>query len=274
MKQARQPWRLPQVTPAAARRRRVFFGLLAAIVAAPVLASVAQAVTHDTGMLTAARGRPTLVMTGCTLAVQGHDVELSDPLAMTLTDVAGADQNAGASLAHTAAAVARAWPREAGQASSVAKALRGYLAGALACTATLPTASRQPMGADGLTARANQMWDSVKRVFGPLPAGGFMPGGVHTGHVPGSAHYEGRAIDFLYRPVTSRSLRHGWVLAQWLEAHAAELQVATVIFDRQIWTPGPWAARQWRPYVYPDGTTTNPTLLHDDHVHVDVQRGS
>jgi hypothetical protein len=130
------------------------------------------------------------------------------------------------------------------------------------------------MEAIGLTPRAVQMWDAIKRVFGPLPAGGFMPGGVHTGHVPGSAHYEGRAIDFLYRPVTARSIRHGWVLAQWLEAHSTELQIATVIFDARIWTPGPWDARGWRPYVYPDGPTTNPTLLHYDHVHVDVQRGT
>ena len=128
-------------------------------------------------------------------------------------------------------------------------------------------------GADGLTSRAEAMWKAVARVFGTLPVGGFAPGGVTTGHVPGSAHYEGRAIDFLYRPGTARSARHGWVLAQWFVAHATALQVATVIFDDKIWTPGDWHNKGWRTYNYPDGPTTNPTLLRLDHVHADVQRG-
>jgi hypothetical protein len=29
----------------------------------------------------------------------------------------------------------------------------------------------------------------------------------------------------------------------------------------------------WRDYTYPDGPTDNPVLLHEDHVHVDVERG-
>jgi len=211
---------------------------------------------------------------GCTLEVGISELTLDSSLAMTLTDLAGQDQNAAASLQHTALAVAASWPAQAAQADSIARSLRGYVPGALACTATLPQATREDMEADGLTPRANTMWDGVKRIFGPLPAGGFTPGGAHTGHIPGSAHYEGRAIDFLYRPITAKSIRHGWVLAQWLEAHAQQLQIATVIFDAQIWTPGAWDARTWRTYSYPEGPTTNPTLLHYDHVHVDVQRGS
>jgi hypothetical protein len=193
---------------------------------------------------------------------------------MTLTDIAGRDQNAAASLAHTAAAVAAAWPAQAGQAAAVASSLRGYVPMALGCTATLPPAARQAMEANGLTPRANTMWTAVKNIFGPLPAGGFAPGGVHTGHMPGSAHYEGRAIDFLYRPITAKSLRHGWVLAQWAVAHAAELQIGHVIFDARIWMPGSWAQRGWQPYTVPDGPANNPTLLHKDHVHIDVQRGT
>jgi hypothetical protein len=63
------------------------------------------------------------------------------------------------------------------------------------------------------------------------------------------------------------------VLSQWLIAHAQELQIATVIFDAKVWTPGGWDQRGWTAYTYPDGTTTDPTLLHYDHVHVDVQKG-
>jgi hypothetical protein len=92
--------------------------------------------------------------------------------------------------------------------------------------------------------------------------------------MPGSAHYEGRAIDFLYRPISAKSIRHGWVLAQWLEAHAAELVIAHVIFDAQVWVPGTWGNRFWQPYTDPQGPTVDPTLLHLDHVHVDVLRGT
>jgi hypothetical protein len=58
----------------------------------------------------------------------------------------------------------------------------------------------------------------------------------------------------------------------WAVAHAGRLDVATVIFDGQVWT----SARSllaWREYRYPGGETDNPVLLHEDHVHVDVHEG-
>lgn len=269
-------WRLPDVPPHVARRRRVFFASVVAVLSVLAgsmtlaLASVLAGPPRIHRAATVAATGPT----GCTLQVAGRAVRLSDQLAMTLTDIAGQDQNAAAPLRHTAAAVATTWPAEASQSEPVAQSLRGYVPMALGCTATLPPATREQMQANGLTPRANAMWDAIKRVFGPLPAGGFAPGGVQTGHMPGSAHYEGRAIDFLYRPVTVTSVRHGWVLAQWAEAHAAQLQIATVIFDERVWVPGPWHARGWQSYTVPEGPTTNPTLLHEDHVHIDVQRGA
>jgi hypothetical protein len=218
--------------------------------------------------------QPASEPTGCTLTVRGAgSLTLSNDLAMTLTDIAGSDQNHAAPMAHTVAAIAAAWPAQATRAADIALSLTGYVPGALACTAELAPAGLEGMQPDGLTLRANAMWEAIKSVFGPLPAGGFAPGGVHTGHIPGSAHYEGRAIDFLYRPITAKSTRHGWVLAQWLEAHGSTLQIAHVIFDAQIWTPGTWANRGWRPYVDPAGPTADPTLEHLDHVHVDVVRG-
>jgi len=271
--QRRRWWRyrLPDVPPRVARRRRIFFAVVAAVAvvaAASTTAALAAVVdARATGARPAAHTIAATEPTGCTLLVAGHLVRLSDQLAMTLTDIAGRDQNAAASLLHTATAVANTWPAEASVSGAVARSLRGYVPRALGCTATLPPATRQAMGPNGLTPRANTMWDAIKSIFGPLPAGGFAPGGVTTGHMPGSAHYEGRAIDFLYRPVSPKSIRHGWVLAQWAEAHAASLQIATVIFDDRVWTPSTWDSRGWQPYTVPEGPTSNRTLLH-------VQRGS
>jgi hypothetical protein len=246
--------------------------LLVALLAARSAASLSAAQASRSGPR---RPSAATMPTGCTLAVQGvGSLVLSDALAMRLTDIAGMDQNHAATLAHTAAAVAGAWPAQAADAAAITESLRGYVPAALACAAQLAPAPREGLRPDGLTLRANAMWDAVKRVFGPLPAGGFAPGGVHAGHIPGSAHYEGRAIDFLYRPITAKSIRHGWVLAQWLEAHAADLAIAHVIFDDQVWAPGTWATRAWQPYTDPQGPTADPTLLHMDHVHVDVLRGT
>ena len=54
--------------------------------------------------------------------------------------------------------------------------------------------------------------------------------------MPGSAHYEGRAVDVFFRPVTKRNRAKGWATAQYLVAHADRLKVNTVIFDGWIWT--------------------------------------
>ena len=40
----------------------------------------------------------------------------------------------------------------------------------------------------GLTPRAERVREVDHRVFGELPMGGFAPGGVEEGHMPGSAH--------------------------------------------------------------------------------------
>ncbi len=270
-------WRLPDVPPQVARRRRVLFASVLALVGTAVAWPVVDAWQDGIGQAavptpaSAPAGPPRL---GCSLQVGTSELSLPSTLAMTLTDLAGQDQDNAAPLATTSRQVAVTWPAQAARADAIAMSLRGYVPAALACTSSLPQARPEAMQPDGLTGRANDLWTAVKRIFGPLPAGGFMPGGVTTGHVPGSAHYEGRAIDFLYRPITAKSIRHGWVLAQWLVAHAQPLQIATVIFDARVWTPGGWDQRGWRPYTYPEGSTTNPTLLHYDHVHVDVQRGS
>jgi hypothetical protein len=147
--------------------------------------------------------------------------------------------------------------------------------GALACTVgvTRDLPEERPLSS-GLTPRADVMRESVREAFGPIPDGGYTPEGIDSGRVPNSAHYDGRAIDYFFRPVGDVQQRErGWLLSHWLVAHGSELEVATVIFDDRIWTARR-SAQGWREYVHPSGNTTNEVLRHLDHVHVDVQRGS
>jgi hypothetical protein len=152
----------------------------------------------------------------------------------------------------------------------LAAALTGHQPAALTCRLDAPEDSGQQIGADGLTRNARDLRADVRLAFGRLPDGGFAPGGVSTGHAAGSAHYDGRAVDFFFRPVGGARTRAGWALAQYLVARAHVLQVRTVIFDERIWT----AARSdegWRDYVVDDDRPGDrDVLLHRDHVHVDV----
>ncbi len=128
----------------------------------------------------------------------------------------------------------------------------------------------QQLAASGLTPRAEQVREAMTEVFGDQSLGGFAPGGVGQGHGADSTHYDGRAIDVFFRPVTEEHRREGWVLAQWLVAHAEDLDIQYVIFDDQF-----WSARiprgQWHDYDAPD--RDNEILRHLDHVHVDVLNG-
>ncbi|MGH8868027.1 MAG: hypothetical protein ACRDYU_08535 [Actinomycetes bacterium] len=141
--------------------------------------------------------------------------------------------------------------------------------GALSCTAGLSDVADEGEGPSGLTPRGARLLDALEDTFGDQRVGGFAPGGVDSGHIEGSAHYEGRAVDVFFRPVTANRQRAGWAVAQWAVAHADRLDVATVIYDRRIWSSR-WGAHRWRAYRPPGGATSNPTLLHLDHVHVDV----
>ena len=138
-----------------------------------------------------------------------------------------------------------------------------------------PVEPQEP-GRSGLVPRARQLRAEWTTAFGPLVAGGFARGGVSGGHVDGSAHYEGRAVDVFFRPLgDAEQHRRGWVFAQWLVAHAADHHVLSVIYDDRIWTS--WAAGSgWRDYVHPGATFANrgnAILRHRDHVHVAVESG-
>lgn len=152
----------------------------------------------------------------------------------------------------------------------LALALTGRAPAALTCAVEAPADSGQAEGADGLTDNARAVRDDVRATFGRLPQGGYAAGGVSSGHSAGSAHYEGRAIDFFFRPVGGARTRDGWALAQYLVARASPLAVSTVIFDERIWTAGR-SDEGWRDYeVSGDGDEDEDILLHRDHVHVDV----
>ena len=143
------------------------------------------------------------------------------------------------------------------------------------CVVTQPDELREetPSPETGLTPRALSLKQRVAESFGRIPSGGYRPEGITSGRIPGSAHYDGRAIDYFFRPHDDPDKKkQGWTLAHWLVAHAGELHIYAVIYDDRIWTSAR-SGQGWREYVHPSGDITNPVLRHLDHVHVDVRRG-
>lgn len=124
----------------------------------------------------------------------------------------------------------------------------------------------------GLTPRADAVLTDLTAAFGKQSVGGFEPRGVTDGHMDGSAHYTGRAVDVFFRPVNEASNRRGWAMAHYLVAHAKRLDIATVIFDDRIWQ-AKRSTSGWRDYRVPSSSKGDRAILeHRDHVHVDVYR--
>ncbi|QZY28474.1 hypothetical protein [Nocardioides sp. SCSIO 67246] len=158
----------------------------------------------------------------------------------------------------------------------LASALTGQSPRAFHCTVTdRPEPGPTRLDEAGLTRRAAAVRRDLEQAFGPQSLGGFAPGGVRDGHMEGSAHYEGRAVDIFYRPVTDTSRARGWAMAHYLVAQATRLDIRTVIFDNRIWTAGWRSDDGWRRYD-PDtdgrDAATAAVLEHRDHVHVDVHQ--
>jgi hypothetical protein len=163
-----------------------------------------------------------------------------------------------------------AYEAHAAGARALASALTGYSAAKFSCVVHDPETGKQQPGDDGLTPRADAVRRDVAKAFGDLSLGGFAPGGVSTGHIEGSAHYQGRAIDIFVRPITAENKRKGWVIAQYLVANAKRLDIAHVIFDDRIWTAGRRSEDGWRDYTPPERSGDPAVLEHRDHVHMDV----
>ena len=163
-----------------------------------------------------------------------------------------------------------AYEDHAVDARALASALTGYSEARFSCVASPSSSDGASMGPTGLTPRADEVRRDLRRAFGDLPMGGFAPEGISTGHMAGSAHYDGRAIDVFFRPVNEESSRAGWVVAHYLTAHADRLGLDHVIFDDRIWSAGLRSEEGWRDYDAPDGSGSRVTLEHRDHVHLDV----
>ncbi|CAI9409502.1 hypothetical protein [Nocardioides sp. T2.26MG-1] len=153
----------------------------------------------------------------------------------------------------------------------LASALTGNSKHAFSCRiGDAPEPESDRLKASGLTHRADVVRREVGEMFGDPPLGGFEPGGVTTGHMEGSAHYEGRAVDIFVRPVNADNKVRGWAIAQYLVAMADRLGIQHVIFDDRIWTSGSSSDEGWRDYDPPERSGDRAILEHRDHVHVDV----
>ena len=153
----------------------------------------------------------------------------------------------------------------------LASALTGNSPRAFSCIVSDDVDSaRDKLDDSGLTRRAAVVRSDVEAAFGELSLGGFAPGGVRDGHMEGSTHYDGRAVDIFLRPVNDENRKRGWAIAQYLVAQADRLAIQTVIFDDRIWKAGSRSDDGWRDYDPPSGSGDRAILEHRDHVHVDV----
>jgi hypothetical protein len=155
-------------------------------------------------------------------------------------------------------------------ARAIASALAGHSPEGFHCEVSDDVDESDPALVDsGLTQRADAVRQEAEGVFGDLQLGGFAPGGVAEGHMPGSTHYDGRAVDIFLRPVSAANTQRGWAIAHYFVAQAARLDVQTVIFDDRIWTARR-SDQGWRDYDPPSRDGDRAILEHRDHVHIDV----
>ena len=196
-------------------------------------------------------------------------VKIDGYQSMRITEAAQAVQRSG---------FPEAYEEHAAGARALASALTGYSRASFTCVVDEPDVAQEFAGASGLTSRAERVREDLQSTFGKVSLGGFAPGGVSTGHMQGSAHYEGRAIDVFVRPINPDNRRRGWAIASYLVSQADRLAIDHVIFDGRIWSAGGRSDDGWRPYrpTVPASASaaTRKILEHRDHVHVDVARGT
>jgi len=251
------------VTPRPAPRRltprgRVVLGLVGALLVVGSLA-IARAVLH---------GPP-----DCTVRADGRTVDLDQRQAERAATWSTTSSGGRSAARLDASALARDLAISATDARAVVAAFTGRVPAAVTCRhGGAATSETDRLDSHGLTPRAEAVREDLRARFPGVPLGGFAPGGVHTGHMPGSAHYEGRAIDAFVRPVNPRNKERGWALAEYFVANAARLSINTVIFDDRIWTARR-PADGWRHSTVATGGKPPAVvriLEHRDHVHVDV----
>jgi hypothetical protein len=115
-----------------------------------------------------------------------------------------------------------------------------------------------------LTPTTRRLYAKVATTFGIRSIGGWRA----VGSVEGSDHPHGRAIDVMLPYPSAEGRALGWRIAGWAVARADTLDVKYVIFHGRIWT----RSRGWHGYRHPaDPCNCNPTLRHDDHVHISTR---
>ena len=217
---------------------------------------------------------PSMPSTPCRIGGPSGDVFLTTDQAKVMSTAAATAVRERSSRARLASTVAVTLDAPPGDADHLARTLLGAgPAERLSCRVFRDPVEPETMTRSGLTPRANRLRRAWTEQFGPLPAGGFASGGVRSGHVDDSSHYDGRAVDVFFRPAgAAAQARRGWVFAQWVAAHADDYDVLSVIYADHIWTS--WASTSgWRDYTHPSGNRTNAVLRHLDHVHVAVESG-
>jgi hypothetical protein len=116
-----------------------------------------------------------------------------------------------------------------------------------------------------LTPTAKRLHAMVSQTFGVRSIGGWRA----VGSVEGSDHPHGRAIDVMVDHPSPEGRVLGRRIARWAVARAERFDVKYVIFNGRIWT----RSRGWHRYRHPsDRCDCDPTLRHDDHVHISVRR--
>jgi hypothetical protein len=115
-----------------------------------------------------------------------------------------------------------------------------------------------------LTPTAKRLYAKVWQTFKVASIGGWRA----VGSVEGSDHPHGRALDVMVPYPSAPGRVVGWRIAKWAVANAERYDVKYVIFNGRIWT----RSRGWHGYRHPsDPCNCNPTLRHDDHVHISVR---
>jgi hypothetical protein len=105
----------------------------------------------------------------------------------------------------------------------------------------------------GLLPGADRIYRAVCALFPQVKEyGGYRPDGEHS---------HGQAVDIMVYNDSAT----GQQVADWLQAHASELNIYDIIWQQHIWTPVR-ASEGWR--MMPD--RGSPTANHMDHVHVAV----
>ncbi len=190
------------------------------------------------------------------IGIDGYDT-------MRVTEAAQAVQRSG---------FPEAYADHEADARILASALTGNSPRAFSCVVDEPgDAASARLNDAGLTRRAAKVRKDLVAAFGEQSLGGFAPGGVTSGHMAGSAHYEGRAIDVFVRPINADNRKRGWAMAAYLMAQASRLDINTVIFDDRIWHAGSRSDAGWTDYDVPTSSSGDRRILeHRDHVHVDV----